>query len=122
MKRWALLVCLCVALGAAGCSRVKQVAQNQVHMGGASFKQSTATVKAGQAVVFTDDPDGAGHFLVIGDNGQYIPAAGAPTDLTGTGLQFAVGDTKNVVFATAGTYTVTCTIHPGMLVTITVTP
>lgn len=122
MKRWAIALGLLLSLAAVGCSRVQAVAQNEVHMGPANFKQATASVKAGQPVKFIDDPDGATHYLVIGQNGQYIPTTGAPTELTGTGTAFAVGDTKLIVFPTAGTYTVTCTIHPGMLVTITVTP
>jgi plastocyanin len=60
--------------------------------------------------------------LVTGTNGQFTAAAGAPSEFSAsTGLDLAPGDKKTVTFPTAGTYQITCTIHPSMQATITVT-
>ena len=60
--------------------------------------------------------------LVTGTNGQFTSATGAPSELSSaTGLALQAGDKKTVTFATAGTYQITCTIHPSMQATITVT-
>ncbi|HEV2237399.1 MAG TPA: plastocyanin/azurin family copper-binding protein [Ktedonobacterales bacterium] len=95
-----------------------------ITMGAFSFSHNTATVKAGQAVTFNDPASGGGtHNLVTGHGGTFTAAAGAPTEFaTSSGLSFSAGDSKSVVFPTAGTYSITCTIHPSMQATITVTP
>jgi plastocyanin len=99
-------------------------AGSTITMGLTSFTHNTATVKAGQAVIFDDPASGGGtHNLVTGHNGTFTAAAGAPHEFaTGTGLGFSPGDNKSVVFPTAGTYSITCTFHPSMQATITVTP
>ncbi|HEY7983204.1 MAG TPA: plastocyanin/azurin family copper-binding protein [Ktedonobacterales bacterium] len=95
-----------------------------ISMGGFNFTHNTATVKAGQAVKFDDPTSGGGtHTLVTGHGGTFTAETGAPSEFaTATGLSFSPGDSKSVVFPTAGTYTITCTIHPSMEATITVTP
>jgi plastocyanin len=87
-----------------------------------SFSGNTSvTIKAGEAVTF-DDSSGGTHMLVTGTNGQFTAATGAPSELSSaSGLALQAGDTKSVTFATAGTYQITCTIHPSMQATITVT-
>jgi plastocyanin len=89
-----------------------------------SFSHNSATVKAGQAVTFDDPASGGGvHNLVTGHNGSFTAEAGAPSQFAAaTGLSFSPGDSKSITFPTAGTYTITCTIHPSMEATITVTP
>jgi len=84
----------------------------------------SVTIKAGQAVTFSDPAANGGiHILVTGTNGTFKPTAGAPAAFnTPTGTQINAGDTMKVTFANAGTYPITCTIHPYMEVTITVTP
>jgi plastocyanin len=68
----------------------------KIEMAATTFVQSTCTIKA-----------------VANPNG--------PAELnTAGGVTFNGGDTKSYTFATAGTYEVTCTIHPDMNVTITV--
>lgn len=81
------------------------------------------TVKAGQAVTFSDPAATGGlHILVVGTNGTLKPAPGAPATLSApAGLTINAGDTKPVTFATVGTYMITCTIHPYMEVTVVVT-
>ncbi len=92
-------------------------------MSGSSFLQSSVTVKAGQAVKFIDASDGAPHKLVIGTNGTWTATDGAPSQLNNSaGMSINPGQTIDVVFSTPGTYPVTCTVHPAMQLTVTVTP
>jgi plastocyanin len=82
------------------------------------------TIKAGQAVTFSDPAATGGiHILVTGTNGNFKSTAGAPAAFnTPTGTLLNAGDTMKVTFDQAGTYPITCTIHPYMEVTIHVTP
>lgn len=95
-----------------------------ITMGHFSFSGNTSvTIKAGQSVLFTDPSSGGGvHNLVIGHTGQFAAMSGAPSEFnSSSGASFAPGDDKTVVFANAGTFPITCTIHPSMQVTVTVT-
>ena len=94
-----------------------------IGMGLQSFQNGNVTIKAGQAVTFNDPADtGNVHMLVTGSNGRFSAEAGAPQEFAAsTGVTFSPGDTKNIVFPTAGTYKITCTLHPGMEATVTVT-
>jgi len=88
------------------------------------FSPRILHIKAGQAVTF-DDPSSSGgtHQLVTGTQGQFSAAAGAPSEFSSnSGIMFHPGDSKSITFPTAGTYQITCTIHPSMQATITVTP
>jgi len=112
---------LCVALLAlllAGCGSSPS---NQVDMGVAAFQQSSVSIKAGQAVRFVDPASGGTHIICVGAGVKCVPQAGAPADLnTADGLAFQTGDSRDIVFPTAGTYNVICIIHPGMEITVTV--
>ncbi len=90
-------------------------------LGGSSFNGATSiTITAGQAVTF-DDSSGGTHDLVTGTSGQFTAATGAPNEFsTKDGLDLSAGDKKTVTFNTAGTYHITCTIHPSMQATVTV--
>ncbi len=116
----AAVVAALTALGAlAGCGG----APNQVQMGVADFQQHSITIHAGQAVHFVDPGNGGGvHILCVGHNLKCVPGPGVPPGLdTQAGLAFNPGDpARDVVFATAGTYEVICTIHPGMVLMVTV--
>lgn len=94
-----------------------------IGMGLQSFQNPNVTIKAGQAVTFNDPADtGNVHLLVTGSNGQFSAQAGAPSEFaSASGVSFSPGESKNIVFPTAGTYKITCTIHPGMEATVTVT-
>jgi plastocyanin len=84
---------------------------------------TSVTIKAGQAVLFDDPATGGGfHTLVTGTQGAYTPMAGAPSQFTPSGIQFTPDTSMVIVFPTAGTFTITCTLHPFMLATVTVTP
>jgi len=82
---------------------------------------TTVSIAAGQSVTF-DNSAGGIHQLVTGTHGTLIAASGAPSELTAVeGLALSPGDEKTVTFSTAGTYQVTCLIHPSMATTIIVT-
>jgi plastocyanin len=84
---------------------------------------SAVTIKAGQAITFVDPAASGGlHFLVTGTNGTLTKQAGGPPVLsTQMGMQIMAGDTKVVTFPSAGTFMITCTIHPYMELAVTVT-
>ncbi len=93
-----------------------------INMDAFSFGDSSSVkIKAGQKVNF-DDSNGGTHVLVIGSGGQFKAQSGAPSSLNNaSGVAFAPGDTKLITFPTAGTYRITCKIHPSMQATVTVT-
>ena len=114
---------LLLALLAVGCSRVKSVPLDEVHMSGSAFLNTTATVKAGQPVKFIDNADGATHILVVGTNGLFATDPDAPTQLNAdAGTTINQGQEIDITFAKAGTFAVTCKIHPAMQLSVTVTP
>lgn len=93
-----------------------------IGMGLVSFAGNSATVKVGQSVTFNDPASGGGfHNIVTGSDGKFSAEAGAPSDFTSAGITFQPGDSKTFTFKTAGTYKFTCTIHPSMSATVTVT-
>jgi len=77
------------------------------------------TIKAGQAVSF-DDTHGSIHILVIGTNGQFQAQKGAPPELNSANGAHVDGDAVTITFPTAGTYPITCTLHPHMQASVTV--
>jgi len=92
-----------------------------VHMGPATFVQSTASVPTGATLQLVDD----GAFPHVIRNGMWNgnnsvgpasePGAPAASDQTTNGQPLTIGP-----FATAGTFHFYCTIHPGMNLTVTV--
>lgn len=66
------------------------------------FTPATLSVAAGQTVTFT--------FGSIAHNVFFAPHAGVPADIAGNNANVAI----NRQFATPGTYTFTCHIHPSM--------
>jgi len=120
--RFLLSIVFLLALAAcAGGSTATGSAAATITMGVSQFSGTTSvTIRAGQAVKF-DDSAGNAHNLVTGTGGHPSSEAGAPSELGGNGLSFSGGDVKIVTFPTAGTYQITCTIHPFMQATVTVT-
>ena len=121
-RRLTRMCCLVALLAVAlvGCGSTR--AANEVDMGVAAFEQSSVTIKAGQAVHFVDPNTGGVHIICVGQGTECVAQTGAPAELnTAQGLQMQAGDTRDIVFPTAGTYTVVCIIHPGMQVVVTVT-
>ena len=70
------------------------------------------TVPAGTNVTFTNK-DTVPHTATEGSNGVKAPDARFD-------LQLPIGASQSYTFANAGTYKVTCTIHPTMNMTVTV--
>jgi plastocyanin len=124
----ALLVALAiVALATSTCDAAPSAARTSgqtLTMGASTFVGVTnTTIRADQAITL-DDPASSGgiHNLVTGNDGLFAPAPGAPSALASSaGIDFQPGDKQIVTFAQPGTYHITCTIHPMMQATITVT-
>ena len=119
------LFLLTLALAVAGCGGAtggsSGGAANEVDLGAASFEQSSVTISTGQALHIVDpQASGGTHNLCIGQNGTCDTGANEPSELVGGGMMINAGDTKDITFSTAGTYHVTCTIHPNMNLTVTV--
>jgi plastocyanin len=111
-----------VALTLVGCGGSSTGgASNELDMGSSDFTQTSVTLSAGQALHMVDSQDSGGtHMLCIGQNGICDANPTGPSELHGPGMTFNPGTTKDITFSTAGTYHITCTIHPNMNVTITV--
>jgi plastocyanin len=134
MKKLIFTVAVAILMFLAGCGAVGNAqgtpgggtaAGTTINMSAVNFvpNNSTFTIKAGQAVTFVD-PAGSGglHYLLTGTNGTLTPVPGAPAALsTPAGMTINTGDTKVITFANAGTFKITCTIHPYMEVTVVVT-
>jgi plastocyanin len=93
-----------------------------VTMDATNFAVHAITVKAGDTVHFVD-PAGSGgtHVICLGKDESCNASATGPTALKGPGFTINAGDpSKDIVFDTAGTYDITCTVHPNMNVTVTV--
>lgn len=93
---------------------------NAVHMSAQTFLQSLMTISKGSSLSLVDDV-GVPHQIANGtwDNttAQPLKEPNAPTvnvQLTGNDQQ-VIGP-----FATAGTYHLYCTVHPGMNLTVSV--
>jgi plastocyanin len=116
---------LALAFMFAGCGKSNSTpasAPNTVTMGAVNFTTTSLTVKAGDTVKF-DDPasGGAYHVLCFGKDEKCAANPDGPAELNApNGVIFNAGDSKSYTFAKAGTYQVTCTVHPNMNVTITV--
>jgi plastocyanin len=79
-----------------------------VSLSGGAFSPSTLTIPAGTTVTFTDT---TGHTVTEGSNGQAVDDP--IVDESG-------GADVVVTFDEAGTFNITCKIHPAMNMTITV--
>jgi plastocyanin len=82
-------------------------------LGNGTFENpNSQTIKVGEQVRY-DNSHGGVHNLVTTESG-------APSEFSGGGLAFAGGETKDITFSTAGTFHITCSIHPSMQETVTV--
>ena len=116
---FAVLVLLLFALAACGQSAATS---NEVSMAESDFSATSVSIKAGQAVHFTDPAGvGATHIICLGSDGNCDTTASGPQTLEGNGFTINAGDQpKDVTFSTPGTYKITCSIHPSMNLTVTV--
>lgn len=93
---------------------------NEVKMNAAEFEQQTITIKAGTALHLVDEQSGTTHLLCLGTDGQCDSSAPGPKQLHDSPLQVDPGQSVDITFDTPGSYNITCTIHPGMALTVTV--
>ena len=117
------LLCGCImAVTMVGCGAAASPT-NTITMGAADFSgNTTVTIKVGQAVHF-NNPSGSIHELVVGMNAVPIPQTGAPAILNvAAGDKFNPGQNQTITFSVAGTYAITCIVHPSMQATVKVTP
>ena len=87
-------------------------AGDRVSLTGFAFSPGTLTVAAGTDVTFVND-DGTPHTVTEGTDGA--PADGARFD-----EDIAAGAEVVITFDEAGTYQITCKLHPAMNMTVTV--
>ena len=85
---------------------------NRVELTGLAFSPTELTVAAGTEVTFVN-ADSTQHTVTEGIDGT--PADDARFD-----EDVAAGDEVTITFDEAGTYQVTCTLHPTMNMTVTV--
>ncbi len=118
----AILAFLSMSLAACSIKDSQNAAANAVEadMGGASFIQSSVTLKQGQSLNLVDKAAST-HIIVNGSwvNGKQVPKVepGAPT----INITFNGNDSHlTTPFNTPGTYHIYCTIHSGMNLTIIV--
>lgn len=87
-----------------------------------SFTPPSKTIPAGTRIEFVNDGSRALHVLVPGDDARPRAQAGAPSFGGASGYRSEVGDRwLTPPWDTRGTYLVTCTLHPSMNLTVTVT-
>ena len=126
MKKYAalvlpLLIVLTMALAACGKGGDGGSGGNTVDMGTDNFVKTSVSIKAGEKVTFHTQDTGAAHVLCFGDNGQCKSNADGPSELNNSsGDTINVGESKSFTFNKAGTYKVTCIVHPQMNMTVTV--
>ena len=86
-----------------------------------SGTQTALTVKAGTPVHFDDSISGGGyHVICVGKQPSCDASGDGPAELYGKGQVFQNGDKKDFTFTKAGTYTIICTVHGNMVLTLTV--
>lgn len=109
-------------LAACGGSTGGTTTHYTVTMGGVSFNSSSITISKGSSVTFTTEQGGTAHNLVNGTSGQAHVEQGVPSFGSG-GQAVAPGKSWTTdAWNTAGTFHVTCTLHPTtMTLTVVVT-
>jgi plastocyanin len=88
-----------------------------------TFEPASRTVKQGGTITLFNQTRGALHILVNGDKGATRPEPGAPSFGGASGHRSERGEVWTTpAWSTPGTFHMTCTIHPTMNLTVTVTP
>lgn len=86
-----------------------------------SGTQTALTVKVGTPVHFDDSISGGGyHIVCVGKQPSCDASGDGPAELYGKGHTFQNGDKVDFTFTKAGTYTIICTVHSNMVLTLTV--
>ena len=107
-----------VALGLAGCAPVPAESTddpNTIGMEELVFDTDTHQIPVGGRITFSNASSRALHVLVPGDGAQPRSQPGAPSFGGASGHRAEVGDRWTTPpWNVAGTYQVTCTLHPRM--------
>jgi plastocyanin len=93
---------------------------NEVDIGPFTFVQDNRTITAGDHIHFVVGQEAHAHILCLGSLGKCNASATGPQDLTGQGFIIEPGQSRDVRFDKAGTYSITCSLHPRMNVVVTV--
>ncbi len=97
------------------------VPNTTVQLDQTNFVQTTRSIKAGDTLIFDDTVSGGGlHIICLGKDQACDKSATGPSELMGDGFTISPGGTKSVMFPTAGTYQITCSVHPNMNLVVTV--
>ena len=93
---------------------------NEVHMSAQTFVQSSVTISKGSSIALVDDV-GVPHRIANGTWDNSIAKPVKETNAPAVNVQLN-GNDQQVIgpFATAGTYHLYCTFHPGMNLTVIV--
>jgi plastocyanin len=110
-----LLGILTTTIAACGIYDESNVPQGPtVHMGAASFLQSSISISKGQSLTLIDDST-AQHIIKNGTWKGNSPAPAAEAGAPRVNVTFNGNDSNTVgPFTTSGTFQLFCTIHPGM--------
>ncbi len=127
MKRLVLIalstVMITLLIACGGSPAVQSDKPNTIKMDGHAFTVTTITIQKGSTLTFVNSSDAGGlHILVVGKDGQNESENGAPDFGSISGHRSGAGDTWTTSpWNVAGTYHVTCTVHPLMNLTVIVT-
>jgi plastocyanin len=124
MRRLYAIGLLAALTGLAGCGGEERTPpRDAIVMTSNSFEPATRTVEQGGTITLFNQTRGALHILVNGDRGATRSEPGAPSFGGASGHRSERGEVWTTpVWSTPGTFHVTCTIHPAMNLTVTVTP
>ncbi|MEA2686000.1 MAG: Copper binding protein plastocyanin/azurin family [Actinomycetota bacterium] len=114
-----------VVLGLGGCGvgtgGDTAASPDAIRMEHLAFAPASRTIPAGTRLEFVNNGSRALHVLVTGRDAQPKSQAGAPSFGGASGHRSEVGERwVTPMWATPGTYSVTCTLHPSMNLTVTV--
>ena len=121
-RRLALLAVLACLVGACGGSGGEAAAPpDAIVLTSNAFEPDNHAIKQGQTITFKNETTGALHILVVGEQGLAREEPGAPDIGGSAGHRSERGDVWTTpAWSQAGTYHVTCTVHPAMTLTLNV--
>ncbi len=116
----ALAIATAVGMAACGGSSTASIPPDTVQLYISTLAPTSLSVPVGTNVHFVDEQSGSTHQMCLGDDGTCHSSANGPKSMLAPGFLIQPGQTMDVVFSAAGTFDITCTIHPEMNLTITV--
>lgn len=116
------MLVLSTALTACGAaSDAAPPSPDAISMDELSFRPASRTIASGTSMEFVNDGSRALHVLVLGWDARPKAQPGAPSFGGASGYRSEVGDHWTTpAWDTPGDYSVTCTLHPSMNLTVTV--